>query len=164
MDGLGKARTMTQTSESTARVIVINPGDPIPPVIDERRKHALKDGIVFDGTNVPVAYLFEYVDRMYSLYSFLDDFPEVSRGQALKAIDDRVKADSVIHSERGRVSGTPVFKGSRVPVRNLFDYLASSDNLDEFLEGFPSVSREQAVEAIAGARRILEKMAYEVAD
>ena len=155
---------MTQTTDIKAKVIVINPGDPIPPVIDEHRKQTLKGGTVFDGTNVPVAYLFEYVDRMYSLYSFLDDFPEVSRGQALKAIGDKVKADSVIHSERGRVSGTPVFKGSRVPVRNLFDYLASSDNLDEFLEGFPSVSREQAVEAIAGARRILEKMAYEVAD
>ena len=43
------------------------------------------------------------------------------------------------------LSGTPVFKGTRVPVKALFDYLADSLSLDYFLESFPSVSRELAV-------------------
>jgi uncharacterized protein (DUF433 family) len=44
--------------------------------------------------------------------------------------------------------GTPVFKGTRVPIDTLFDYLATGDSLDEFLEDFPSVKREQAEMAI----------------
>lgn len=69
--------------------------------------------------------------------------------------------DSVIHSDPEIVSGTPVFKGTRVMVKNLFDYLAAGDNLDEFLCGFPGVSREQAVKAIDMARKALEREAYE---
>ena len=42
------------------------------------------------------------------------------------------------------VSGELVFTGTRVPVQNLIDYLAAGDTLDDFLEGFPGVSREQA--------------------
>jgi uncharacterized protein (DUF433 family) len=42
----------------------------------------------------------------------------------------------------------PVFIGTRVPVRTLLDYLEAGDSLDEFLEDFPSVSREQAVAAL----------------
>ena len=71
--------------------------------------------------------------------------------------------DSVIHSDPEIVSGTPVFKGTRVMVKNLFDYLAAGDNMDEFLDGFPGVSREQAVEAINMARKALEREAYEAA-
>lgn len=71
--------------------------------------------------------------------------------------------DSVIHSDPEIVSGTPVFKGTRVMVKNLFDYLAAGDNMDEFLDGFPGVSREQAVEAIDMARKALEREAYEAA-
>jgi uncharacterized protein (DUF433 family) len=45
-------------------------------------------------------------------------------------------------------SGEPVFSGTRVPVKNLFDYLKGGDTIDEFLEGFPSVSREQVLELL----------------
>jgi len=45
-------------------------------------------------------------------------------------------------------SGEPVFTGTRVPVKNLFDYLKGGDTIDEFLEGFPSVSRDQVVELL----------------
>ena len=48
------------------------------------------------------------------------------------------------------VSGTPVFTGTRVPVRTLFDWL-ETENLDAFLENFPSVSRAQAVAVLEGA-------------
>ncbi|HZF39206.1 MAG TPA: DUF433 domain-containing protein [Blastocatellia bacterium] len=50
--------------------------------------------------------------------------------------------------------GTPVFKGTRVPIDTLFDYLATGDSLEEFLEDFPSVKREYAEMAIEYARRM----------
>ena len=71
--------------------------------------------------------------------------------------------DSVIHSRKDTMSGTPVFKGTRVVVKNLFDYLASGYSLDVFLEDFPSVSREQAVRALEMAKEALESYAYESA-
>jgi uncharacterized protein (DUF433 family) len=55
---------------------------------------------------------------------------------------------TVIHSHPEILSGTPVFVGTRVPVRNLIDYLESGDSLEDFLRSFPSVSREQAVAAL----------------
>lgn len=46
------------------------------------------------------------------------------------------------------MSGTPVFAGTRVPIRNFIDYLEGGESLDEFLDDFPTVSREQAVAAL----------------
>lgn len=82
--------------------------------------------------------------------------------QTSKSVSTTIE-DSVIHSDPEIVSGTPVFKGTRVMVKNLFDYLAAGDNLDEFLDGFPGVSRKQAVKAIDMAREALEREAYEAA-
>ena len=132
---------MQQTSETRARVIVVKPGDPMPPIVD--LDEVSRDGPVFEGTDVPVQYMFEYLDRVHNLHAFLDDFPEVSMGQAVKAMRERVRAKSVIHSNRDYVSGTPVFKGTRVPVRILFDYLAAGDTVEFFLTSFRlrSVSR-----------------------
>ena len=50
----------------------------------------------------------------------------------------------VVHSDPEILGGTPVFVGTRVPLRNLIDYLERGYSLDEFLDAFPSVSREQA--------------------
>lgn len=61
----------------------------------------------------------------------------------------------VVHSDPEILGGTPVFVGTRVPVQSLFDYLEAGDTLDEFLRQFPSVRREQAVEALEIARRAL---------
>jgi uncharacterized protein (DUF433 family) len=61
----------------------------------------------------------------------------------------------VVHSDPEILGGTPVFVGTRVPVQSLFDYLEAGDTLDEFLRQFPSVRREQAIEALAIARRAL---------
>ena len=69
--------------------------------------------------------------------------------------------DSVIHSRKDTMSSMPVFKGTRVVVKNLFDYLASGYSLDVFLEDFPSVNREQAVRALEMAKEALESDAYE---
>lgn len=62
----------------------------------------------------------------------------------------------VVHSDPGILGGTPVFVGTRVPVKNLYDYLAGGDSLDDFLEDFPSVTREQAVAALELAREMTE--------
>ena len=124
-----------------------------------------KDGPFFEGTDVPVAYLFAYLDEGYNLYTFLKYFPSVFMEQAVAAIRAReqVNADVIIHSDRERVSGTPVFKGSRVPVRTLFNYMSYGYPLDEFLEAFPSVERAQAIAALEMAGKIMETYAYETA-
>jgi uncharacterized protein (DUF433 family) len=54
----------------------------------------------------------------------------------------------VIVSDPDILGGTPVFAGTRVPIKNLMDYLAAEGSLDEFLEDYPSVSREQAVQVL----------------
>ena len=56
-----------------------------------------------------------------------------------------------------KVSGTPVFAGTRVPVKNLFDYLEGGESIDDFLEGFPPVTREQAIAVLEMAEESLEK-------
>lgn len=53
------------------------------------------------------------------------------------------------------MSGTPVFTGTRVPVQSLFDYIETGETLDEFLENFPSVKKELAIQVLAMASRTL---------
>lgn len=53
---------------------------------------------------------------------------------------------SVVHSHPEVLSGAPVFVGTRVPVRTLLDYLEGGDRLDDFLEDFPGVTRDQAIQ------------------
>lgn len=62
---------------------------------------------------------------------------------------------SVIHSDPDILGGAPVFVGTRVPVRTLIDYLGGGQPLAEFLEDFPTVSREQAVAALRLAAQAL---------
>ena len=57
-------------------------------------------------------------------------------------------ADKLIDRNPDILGGTPVFSGTRVPVRTLMEHLEAGDRLDEFLEDFPTVSREQAVEVL----------------
>jgi uncharacterized protein (DUF433 family) len=59
---------------------------------------------------------------------------------------------SVVHSDPEILSGIPVFVGSRVPFQNLIDYLEAGHTLDEFLEDFPSVDRNQALAALEEAK------------
>ena len=51
--------------------------------------------------------------------------------------------------------GVPVFRGTRVPVQTLFEYLEGGDTLEEFLEGFPTVSRDLAVAVLEEAKHLL---------
>ena len=55
---------------------------------------------------------------------------------------------SVIETNPEIMGGTIVFKGTRVPVQNLFDYIEGDESLDEFLDDFPSVSREQVIQLL----------------
>jgi len=52
---------------------------------------------------------------------------------------------TVVTSSPDVMGGTPVFAGTRVPVENLLDYLEGGESIDDFLEGFPSVTREQVI-------------------
>jgi len=61
----------------------------------------------------------------------------------------------LIWTDPERMSGAPCFDGTRVPIKNLFDYLAGGESIGEFLEGFPGVTREQAEAVIDLARQIL---------
>ncbi len=56
-----------------------------------------------------------------------------------------MKGKSVIQSDPEILGGTPVFFGTRVPIESLFAHLEAGDSLDDFLEGFPTVKREQAI-------------------
>lgn len=62
---------------------------------------------------------------------------------------------SVVHVDPEIHSGDPVFVGTRVPVRAFLDYLESGSDLDEFLDSFPSVSREQAIAFLRQATQAL---------
>ena len=63
--------------------------------------------------------------------------------------------ESIVTVDPEVMSGTPVFAGTRVPVKNLLDYLAAGDPLERFLDHFPSVRREQAVAALEIAADLL---------
>ena len=57
--------------------------------------------------------------------------------------------EQVVHSDPDILGGTPVFVGTRVPVRTMLDYLAAGDSLEVFLDHFPTVTRKQ-IEAMLG--------------
>jgi uncharacterized protein (DUF433 family) len=60
---------------------------------------------------------------------------------------------TIVHSDPQIHSGAPVFVGTRVPVRTLLDYLEGGDSLEEFLDNYPSVTREQAIAFLEEAGR-----------
>lgn len=62
---------------------------------------------------------------------------------------------NVISIHPQRVSGKPCFAGTRVPIQNLFDYLEGGETIEDFLEGFPGVTREQVVAVLEMAQQRL---------
>jgi uncharacterized protein (DUF433 family) len=62
---------------------------------------------------------------------------------------------SVICRDPEVMSGTPVFRGTRVPVQTLIEYLEAGDSIDEFLEGFPTVTRSQVITFLEEAKEKL---------
>ena len=68
-----------------------------------------------------------------------------------------MRQEEIIHSNPEILGGTPVFTGTRVPVRSLFDHLEAGDSIDDFLEGFPSVRRDQVIALLEMSQeRVLE--------
>jgi len=82
-------------------------------------------------------------------------------GYSSAVTPEPVELESVISVSAEVMSGTPVFRGTRVPVKNLLDYLAAGESLEEFLEQFPTVRRDQAVAVIALAEKLLLARAHE---
>ena len=56
--------------------------------------------------------------------------------------------DTVIQIDTEILGGTPVFKGTRVPIQNLFDYIEGDETIDEFLVDFPTVSKDQVIQLL----------------
>ena len=68
-----------------------------------------------------------------------------------------MKEVEIIQSNPEILAGTPVFSGTRVPIRSFFDHLEGGDSIDDFLEGFPSVRREQVIALLEiSQERVLE--------
>ena len=61
----------------------------------------------------------------------------------------------IIHSDPDILGGTPVFVGTRVPIKTLLDYLEAGDSLEVFLDHFPSVTHKQAIAALELAKEML---------
>ncbi|MDG5767088.1 DUF433 domain-containing protein [Balneolales bacterium ANBcel1] len=68
------------------------------------------------------------------------------------------KPNKIISRNKDILGGTPVFHGTRVPIKTLWDYLKAGDSLEDFLEDFPSVKRKQAVALIERAQNRLTKI------
>ena len=75
------------------------------------------------------------------------------QASTIEILDDGSQVvESVIWIHPDRVSGAPCFAKTRVPIQNLFDYLESGEPLEEFLVGFPPITREQAIKVLELAR------------
>ena len=72
--------------------------------------------------------------------------------------------DKVIDRRADVLGGTPVFSGTRVPVRILIEYLEAGDRLDDFLDNFPTVSRSQAIEVLERAKAVLAGSSSQASD
>ncbi|HEX4643011.1 MAG TPA: DUF433 domain-containing protein [Candidatus Acidoferrales bacterium] len=81
-----------------------------------------------------------------------------STGKMIQSVelDTRMAStENLIVRDPEILGGTPVFRGTRVPLQALFDYLEGGESLEEFLEGFPSVSREMAIATLEDAKKLL---------
>ena len=131
---------------------------------------------VFRGTRMPVDSLRDHLAGGYDLGDFLEEHPGVSREQATRLLDLSAEtlmaeagyeplkqeerpdnaASRIINIDPEVVSGTPVFRGTRVPVRTLTDNLVWGYGLDYILDNYPTVSRGQAIRFIMLAQKLTE--------
>lgn len=117
---------------------------------------------VFDGTQVPVKELYDYMRGDWNLYGFLHKFPSVTMRQAAGELERsaRKTAQRIIRCDAEIAGGDPVFEGTDVPVKRMFDYLAEAKSLKDFHWDFPTVFKGNAYDAVVTAGRILELDAY----
>ncbi len=70
------------------------------------------------------------------------------------------KQESVVSVSSEVMSGTPVFMGTRVPIQTLLDYIKAGESIDDFLDGFPTVTKHQVIELLEEvSRQLVEKAA-----
>jgi uncharacterized protein (DUF433 family) len=67
-----------------------------------------------------------------------------------------IMLDKVIHIDPEILGGTPVFNGTRVPIKNLFDYLETGETIETFLQDFDSVSREQVLKVLELSEQLIK--------
>ncbi len=68
---------------------------------------------------------------------------------------DKMVTNKIINIDPEILSGEPVFNGTRVPIKNLFDYIETGETIELFLEDFPSVTKEQAIGLLESAEELL---------
>jgi uncharacterized protein (DUF433 family) len=68
--------------------------------------------------------------------------------------------DKVIHIDAEILGGTPVFYGTRVPIKNLFDYLETGETIETFLQDFDSVSREQVLKVLELSEQLIQSSSF----
>ena len=71
-------------------------------------------------------------------------------------------ANRVINSDPEILGGTPVFFGTRVPIKNLFDYLETGESIDYFLDDFDGVQRAQVIQVLEMSQRLLETATHQL--
>ena len=91
------------------------------------------------------------VSRIWRDAEMLVPSPDVAERGMLSLMDPK----QIVHSDPEILGGTPVFVGTRVPVQALLDFLEGGDTIEEFLDNYPGVSREQAVAFLEEAGRAL---------
>lgn len=98
---------------------------------------------------IPITALWDHLPRelVYAALSVCDHCP-------CRDLSDNGTMQEAITRDPEVMHGTPVFRGTRVPVQTLFDYIESGDSLDEFLEGFPTISRELAVQVLEECKEL----------
>lgn len=127
-----------------------------------------RDGaLVFERSDVPVKYLFDYLADGQALKDFHWDFPSVfvedtwdaviTSGRILEIYAYRGLANGIVRSDRARVSGAPVFMGTRLPIRILFDYLAEDQTMKDFYYHYPSATPDALVDVVKTAGKALER-------
>ena len=128
----------------------------------------------FSGTRVTIQTLIDHLEAGDSIEDFLDGFPSVSREQVIAFLKNEIFPNpqtkkkistalmsSVVKIDPEIMSGAPCFSGTRVPIQNLIDYLEGGDTIEEFLDGFPTVSREQVIAFLEEAK---DRMVASVAE
>ena len=123
--------------------------------------------LVFERTDVPVKRMFNYLSEAKSLKDFHWDFPSVFRSDAYDAVVAsgrileiaayRGEESGVFHSDRGIVSGSPVFVGSRMPIRTVFDYLSDGQNLKDFFYDYDTGVKKLLAPIVRLAGEALER-------
>lgn len=78
----------------------------------------------------------------------------------MNVLIDKTMENRAINIDPEILGGTPVFYGTRVPIKNLFDYLETSESIEAFLEDFDSVKKEQALKVLEMSQKLIETSGY----